>query len=319
MPSPTQGALHVDSLLTNMSVGYKNLNYIADEVFPIVPVQKQSDIIPQYDQSHWFRDDARLRAPATASRRGGWKVTTSDTYFCPRYSFGYEVPDEARMNTDSPFNLERDGVEFVTDKLQLKRENKFATDFFTTSVWGSDKTGGTDFTKWSSYGSSQPLVDLTGYSDDIEASIATEPTKLVIGKQVWVKLKWHPNIIDLIKYTQRGVVSVDLFTSLLDGINSTLIGRSILTTTKEGVAEASVSYSRVWGKHALLLYVPDRPSLMRPAAGYTFVWQVVPNALQYMKRLRNEEREVDIIEANSYFDQKQVVSNAGIFLSGAVA
>ena len=88
MPNPTANALHVDSLLTNMSIGYKNLSYIADEAFPIVPVQKQSDIIPQFDQSHWFRDQAVIRAPGPKSQRAGWKVTTDETYYCQRFSFG---------------------------------------------------------------------------------------------------------------------------------------------------------------------------------------------------------------------------------------
>lgn len=319
MPNPTQAALHVDSLLTQLSVGYENTEYIADNIFPIVPVVKQSDKIPEYDQSHMFRDDARLRAPGTKSHRGGWKVTTSKVYFCDRSSFGFEIPDEARANTDAPFNLDRDGVNYVMDKIMLRRERAFAASFFTTGVWGTNKVGTTDFSKWSDYGSSDPLVNLTEYADDMEASIGKEPTDLVLGKQVWVKLMWHPAIIDLIKYTQRGVVTRDLFQSLLDFVRRLHIGRAIVTTDGEEVAEASVSYSRVWGKHALLLYRPDTPSLMRPAAGYTFVWQVVPSALQYMKRMRDEEREVDIVEGNTYFDQKLIVSGAGTFLSGAVA
>ena len=98
-----------------------------------------------------------------------------------------------------------------------------------------------------------------------------------------------------------------------------LVGRSIYTTTVEGTAEASVSYTRIWGKHGLLIYVPPAPSLLTPAAGYTFVWQVVPNALQYIKRMRDEEKEIDIIEANSFYAQTITAAGAGLFLSGAVA
>jgi hypothetical protein len=100
---------------------------------------------------------------------------------------------------------------------------------------------------------------------------------------------------------------------------SYLVGRSIYTTTVEGTAEASVGYTRIWGKNALMVYVPSAPSLLQPAAGYTFVWQVVPNALQYIKRMRNEEKEIDIVEANSYNDAKATLTNAGLFLSAAVA
>ena len=60
MPSPLASDLHVDQMLTNMSIGYSNLSYISDMIFPILMVNKQSDIVPKYDQSHWFRDGAQL-------------------------------------------------------------------------------------------------------------------------------------------------------------------------------------------------------------------------------------------------------------------
>jgi hypothetical protein len=51
---------------------------------------------------------------------------------------------------------------------------------------------------------------------------------------------------------------------------------------------------------------------------YTFVWQRVPNALQYIKRMRNEEQEIDIIEGNTYYDQRVTEPRAALFLANAV-
>lgn len=318
MPGPLAADLHVDQMLTNMSIGYSNPAYIADQIFPILTVQKQSDIVPKYDQSHWFRDGARLRLPRTKSEGGGWSVDKTDTYFAPRYSFRDEISDEERANADGPFaNLDQDAVDFVTDKCAMRRENAFASDFFKTGVW-TDKTGGSDFTLWSDYGGSSPLVDVTAYMDDVESRIGREPNRFVLGKQVWNQLKWHPDLIDTIKYTQRGQMTTDLAASLF-GFDNLLIGRSIITASPEGTAEASVTYTRIWGKNALMIYAPPRPSLKQPAAGYTFVWAVVSQAIQYIKRMRDEEREVDIIEGNTYFDQKATATRAGEFLSGAVA
>lgn len=323
MPQPTASDLHVDTLLTNLSVGYKNLNYIADQVFPIVPVKKQSDIIPKYNQSFWFRDDARLRAPGTKSQGGGYTVDLTQHYFCDRYSYRHEIPDEVRDNADQPFNLDREATEFVTDKLQMRRENNFAAKFFTTGIWkggsvAGDVTGGTNFTQWNDYGASTPLVDTETYKDDVEAVIGVEPNYFVIGKQVLVQLKWHPDLIETIKYVQKGVLTEELIASLL-GFDKLLVGRSIITSSHEGVAEGSVTYSRIWGKNGLMLFRPAAPSLMTPSAGYTFVWSRVQNAIQYIKRMRDEERETDIIESNSYFAQLDVVDNAGLFMSSLVA
>lgn len=319
MPSPTSAEVNYNQILTNISIAYTNQTYVADQIFPLVPVAAQSGIVPKYNQSHWFRDTAQLRAPGTRSVRGGFKVDITDTYYTPRFSFGFELPDEVRDTAavSGTFNLDRDAVNFVTEKGYLRREVAFAADFFKASVW-TDKTGGTDFTQWNDYATSSPLVDLESMRDDMEALIGREPNTLLLGKQAWVQLKWHPDLIDTIKYTQRGVMSTDLFGSLVE-IPRILIGRTIRTSSAEGLAETSATYVRIFGKGALMTYVPPAPSLMSPAAGYTFVWNRVANALQYIKRMRDEEAEFDIIEMSSYFDQKLTAKGAGTYIATVVA
>ena len=315
---PTASDLHVDRLLTNISIAFINKTYIADQMFPMVRVMKQSDKIPAYDQSFWFRDDSKVRAPGTKSIRGGFEVDTSASYFADRFSRGFEIPDEVRRNADIPFNLDADATRFVTDKLMMRREVAFATDFFTTSVWTTDKVGAVDFAKWSDFGGSTPVVDVDEFRDEVEGITGVEPNVFAMGKQVWVQVKNHPTLLDRIKYTQRAQLAPDLVASLFE-FEKMLIGRSIQTTDAEGTSEATVTYTRIWGKNALMLFVPSAPSLLTPAAGYTFIWQIVPNALQFIKRMRDEEREVDIIEANSWFDQKQTSARTGLFMSEVVA
>lgn len=315
--NPSGRDLHHDVPLTNILLAYSNLGYIADQIFPIVEVQKQSDLIPEFDKSPWFRDVARIRAPRTKSEGTGFTVNKDRTYFCPRYSFRYEISDDDKDNQDSIWNLERSGVEFVGDKMFMRREVAFATDFFKAGVWTGDVAGGTDFTQWSDYASSQPLIDIDGWADTVEMRIGRAPNKMVMGKQVWSSVKWHPDMVDLIKYTQRGIITQELFQSMAE-VPQLLIGRAIYTTDPEGTAEANVTYSRLWGKKVWYGYVPERASIMTPAAGYTFVWARVANALQYIKRMRDEERETDIIEGNSYFDQNVTGAGAAQFADTVV-
>lgn len=317
MAKHTSRDVHYDVLLTNVSIGYTNPSYIADQLFPIVPVQKQSDKYLIFDQSHWFRNEAKLRAPGTKSERGGWTYSDS-SYFCDRFSYGHEIYDEERDNADSQFTLDQDGAAFASDKVLMQREVAFATNFFTTSVWGTDKTGGSDFTRWSDYASSDPLGDMAGWMDTVEGYIGREPNRLAIGKEVWTKLKWHPDLIDLVKYTQRGQLSTELVATMFE-LESILIGRALYTTSAEGTAEASVTYTRIWGKNGLLMYTPPAPSIRTPAAGYTFTWNRVPNSMMYIKRMRDEEREADIIEANGYYDHVATGTKAAVFASGLVA
>ena len=40
---PELAEIHIDVALTNLSVAYINEDYVADRVFPVVPVEKRSD------------------------------------------------------------------------------------------------------------------------------------------------------------------------------------------------------------------------------------------------------------------------------------
>ena len=57
MPSPTQADVHINVPLTNVSVAYmqSSSSFIADKVFPKVPVNKQSDLYWKYSKSDWRR------------------------------------------------------------------------------------------------------------------------------------------------------------------------------------------------------------------------------------------------------------------------
>ena len=40
---PALSQIHIDQALTNLSVMYRNANYVADQVIPVVPVNKRSN------------------------------------------------------------------------------------------------------------------------------------------------------------------------------------------------------------------------------------------------------------------------------------
>src|SRR3990172_873596 len=92
--------VHVDQILQNVSMKYSNLEYIAESVFPTVPVAKMSDKYYLYNQPEWFRDEAGLRAPGAWGKYGQWGTGTA-SYSTQEYNFGALLPDEVRDNSDA--------------------------------------------------------------------------------------------------------------------------------------------------------------------------------------------------------------------------
>jgi hypothetical protein len=168
MAQPTLNDVHVDAILTNISIAYMQDrdNFIADKVFPVIPVDKKSDKFFTYTKNDWFRDEAQRRAPATESAGGGYNLST-DTYSADIWAFHKDVPDQIVANADAPLNPLREAAEFVTHRLLLRRELQFVTDFMSAGVWGTTiagtagtATSGQTATQWSNYTSSDPIEDV---------------------------------------------------------------------------------------------------------------------------------------------------------------
>ena len=150
MPQPTQSESHVDAVLSNISVAYiqKQEHFIASKVFPLVPVDKQTDKYYVYTKNDWFRDEAERRADATESAGSGYNLGTT-SYSCDVFALHKDVGDQVVRNSDSVLQPFASATEFVTQKLLLRQEIQWVSDAFTTSVWATDKTGGTHFEVWS--------------------------------------------------------------------------------------------------------------------------------------------------------------------------
>ena len=313
---PTPSDVHVDAVLTNISVAYiqRQEHFIAGRVFPIVPVEKQTDKYYTYTKADWFRDEAKRRAPATESAGSGYGLSTA-SYSCDVFAMHKDVPDQVRQNADMPINCDRDATEFVTQRLLLRLEKQWAADYFTTSVWDTDSTPGA---LWDNYATSDPISDIETAKRTILMNTGFLPNTLVLGYDVFKALKNHPDLVDRFKYTQAAILTEELMARVF-GVQRILVAMAINNTAVEG---ETASYSFVHGKHALLCFVNPTPSLLAPSAGYIFSWRGVSRGLGQdvgVKRFRMEQLEADRVEGQIAFDDKVVATDLGYFFNGAVS
>lgn len=334
MPNPTVSDLHVSQALTDLSIAHANepSNFVAGSVFPVVPVMKQGNKFFEFPKDDWFRVDARVRAPGAESAVGGWRVSTQ-AYHCDRDSLAHDISDPERENADPAVsNLDGDATEYLTEQIDLKNELDFVAAFFTTGVWdgassSTDMTGqaapastATNFLHWSDVAST-PIEDLRGEIMSIAESQGRKPNQLTLGPRVWQFLADHPDVIDRIKYTERGIVTEDLLASLL-GLDRVSVMMGTRNTAAEGSSAPSMAFFA--GRSALLSYRPASPGLRTPSAGYTFVWTGRAGAPRdgigaRIKRYRLERNESDRIEAERWKDQKVTGTGYGAFFATAVS
>lgn len=316
MPQPTSSQVHVDAILTNISVAYmqRQENFVASRVFPIVPVEKQSDRFFRYTKNDWFRDEAQRRADATESAGGGYNLTT-DSYRADVWAFHKDIGDQTRANADAPLNVDREATEFVTSRMLLKMEKEWQSAFFGSGVWGTDITPSN---LWSNYSTSDPLTDVEVGKRAILSTTGFEPNTLVLGYDVFIQLKNHPDLVDRIKYTSSNVITADMMARMFE-VDRVLVCKAVQATNNEGGTDA---YSFIQGKHALLCYSAPSPGLLQPSAGYVMSWTGVSGGIGATigtSRLRMDSLKADRVEAEMAFDMKVVAADLGYFFNAVVA
>ena len=277
MAEPTLTQVHVNRPLTNISQAYmqQESDYIADKIFPVVPVQKQSDRYFVYVKGDWFRNEAQVRGPATESAGGGYNLDNTPSYYAPVYAFHQDVDPQVRANSDVPLNADRDATLFITQRMLLAREIQVQSVVLATSTWTGSTTGGdiTPSPQWN-LANSTPLEDLEAQIWAVKQVTGKFPNRFILGPRTWETLKNHDEIVQRIKYTQRGVVTTDLLASLIapPGVQNfqVLVAAAIQNLGAQGLADNFQFIAPT--KDALLLYAEPQPGIMVPSAGYIFTW-----------------------------------------------
>ena len=325
---PIRQQTHIDRALTNISVMYMQdaSNFIADKVFPTIPVMKQSDTYFIYNRDDFYRDEAGERAPGTESVGADYEVKPADPYFCRIYAFHKDVTEAERVNSDDPLTPDQDATEYTANKILIKREFIWASTYFKKGVWGRDYTGDVNSTdlsankiqKWN-LPTSTPIEDVAALSTQMLEDTGYEPNTLVIDKHTFDALKNHEEFIDRIKYTQAGFTTKELMAKAFE-VDNIYVAKAVKNVKAKG-EEGENKF--ILGKNALLCYVEKNPGIKKPSAGYIFAWKGLQGAGAFGNRViripmpwlgQGTER----FETEAAFDMKIVGKDLGYFIEGIV-
>lgn len=314
---PTQSDVHVDTPLTNFAQKFMQTDgFVFDKVFSSLPVDKASNKYYIYDKSDFWRDEgdiSMLLAPGAPVKRGGYRLSTTN-YSCDVRAYGKPVEKEVAANADAVINSDRDAVDFIMQKLMVRHENQFMTEFFTTSVWGTDLTPAN---LWSDYANSDPITDIkTTARLAIKSATGMNPNTLLVGGRVDAQLKGHPLVKEQFKYTSSDSISNEMLAALFE-VERYLVADAVNTTSKE--ANATQTFDFIAGKHALLCYTaPDGSD--GATAGRVFKWTGWGNTDGIaIQSYYEDQTRSNVYEGFTAIDNKVCSTALGYFFNGAVA
>lgn len=322
---PPVHGLHYDKPLTDMSVAYiqDQKRFVARNVFPQVTTEKISDVYYVWDKDDYMRDEAQKRAPNTESARTMAKPSTQP-FLCEEWALGEDIAWQRRDNADKVLNAEQAAVNRISQKLLIRQDRLWASKYFKTGLWGVDITGvdnapgANQLLKWTQTGSS-PVQDVGALKLRVEEQTGYVPNVMVITPRVLEVLKNHPDIMERIKYTETGIITVELLRAVFD-VERVLVGRAIVNTSKKG--DASQTRRFILDDGMLLAYAADAPGVETPSAGYTFAWQDLDSgAGEYgggFRKFANESRKCDTVEGEFALDFRIVGQDLGVFATSII-
>lgn len=298
---PLKSTQHIDTLLSNVSVKYAPSGLIAMDVFPEVPVKKESDLIRVYTRN--FRIPETKRANKGLAKEHQFEVTTS-SYILEQHALKDYVSDNDVDNYDAA-DLRTDTTEELTEKILLRME-KTVADLMTTTSWslGVSLASGAAFSDNTTTSNPIPVFDTAATT--VINNAGFKPNFAVIPRAGFISIKNHVSVLDRVKYTSKEMTP-EMLKGLFD-LEEVLIANGAYDSAAEG---ATSSVGAIWGPHALVAYKPKSAGPLKPSSGYVFRKNV-----PMVRRWRVEERQAEAIEVQMQYQVKVVASLSGYLIKG---
>jgi len=300
---PLANQIHVDQLLSNVSLRYKQNDLIAMQVFPEVPVKKTSDLYRVYDQN--FRIPETKRANRAEARQHQWQVSTA-SYALEKHALKDFVTDDDADNYDLA-DLRADTTEELTDVI-LRRMEKSVADLFTSSNWSLNASlaSGGRFSDNTTTSNPIPVFDTA--QSVVLANSGQMPNFGIMTRASFVAAKNHVSVVDRIKYTSREMTPAML--AGLFNLPELLIANAQYDSSDEG---RTTTMANFWGNVNFVGYKPQRPGPKVVSSGYIF-----RKNTPMVRRWRVEEREAECIEVQMQYQAKVVASLSGYLITSVI-
>jgi hypothetical protein len=304
----------VDPVLTELSLGYTNAEMVGPWLFPIAEMEKEGGKIPQFTREA-FRIHNTQRALRAKSNRISPETIEGIDVVLEEHDLEY--PIDYREDADSAFALQEHATEVVTEGIQLRRE-KFCADIAQNpaSYPAGNKIalgGSSQFTDKSS----DPIGVIEDGKDAIRGRIGKRPNTMVIGAQTRKALRNHPQIIERIKYSMKGVITLDLMREIFE-VENIVCGEAVYSSEFD-------EFDDLWTDNIILAYVkpmkmatPQAGRSARnyrdPSFGYTLRKKGQPMIDRY-----TEGGKLELVRNTDIFKVQLVGADAGYLISNTNA
>lgn len=289
MPTPSNARGTYNPVLSQVAIAYEQSlsDYIAPGVFPIVPSAEGLDtgIYFKFGKEAYQRQTT-LIADGAAAPLVDYKATEG-TYKCLEYGSAARVTKGERRNNKLPGPIEARKTKQTVRAIELDWEFRVSTLLTDTGTFAHD----TPSTKFDNDG------DFVGMILDKKELVrkalgGQEPNCLIFSPAVFRALQSNQSILDLMIYSERGKVTLDIIKAFVD-IPNIRLAKAVYNSAAEGQTAVMVD---VWGDSMFLGWVSGEPAIDQPTLGLTIRSQEPRTTMWYDDETQSDYIRTDVVQ-----------------------
>ncbi|MDE2097855.1 MAG: hypothetical protein KGL39_11450 [Patescibacteria group bacterium] len=321
-------ALHIQQALTNMSVGYENGAFVAEQVAPVIPTDFPSDKYWQFalEKFDVYQDDY---VPGTTMGELGWSLS-SQSFTCNGHGIRGWYPSIAPSAADAVVDLDIETTENVGEAIALVEEVSLLNTLLANlTVTDLSASGGP-------YQFDNPDNDPVTWFDlqkeTIAAAIGKKPNALLLGRKAFRGLRNNPNLLKrFVMGTTVNVMPGDMLSAKdlaakLD-LDEVIVGEAMYNTAALG---KTPSLSYIWSDYAVLFFKEATPGRRKVSLAYTFRWNFNSTRNQglitaggpaglFIQKWYDQNRQRQVIDGQKFYTQQIIASGAGLMWKNTVS
>ncbi len=311
MANSSTSTYPVDEARTEIAVAYRNAQYLADWVFPRVPVNLLTYKYMDYPLAESFTIPETRIGRRSAPNMVHF-TASEQTSSCVDYALSDVVPHDDIRNAPRGADPVDRSVMLLSDLIALDRERRVAGLAFDASEFGNEnKLALSGESQWS-HADADPIRAI----EDAKYSMLMMPTKLLFGPDVWRSVSTHPRVLKAVNRSSgdSGVATPAQVGDILQ--LEVRVGLAWATSSKPGQPP---TLARLWGKKALMFHDSPNAGLAGPPTfGVTAQYGDRVTRVGHEDKLGGLRGGTGLIVGESV-DERIIASRAGYLFDAAVA
>ncbi|MFH2129759.1 MAG: hypothetical protein ABIK68_05235, partial [bacterium] len=195
----------------------------------------------------------------------------------------------------------------------------------TGTTWVDGNSGGEDAEGlWSPAGSTNTfLADMTKAIKAIKSATGLVPNALLIDYATYMALKEVDEILDKIKYTQRGVLTRELLAAILD-LDDVIVGEAVYSTAEETADGTDFTAANIWEVNSgkgmgFVFYKPKKLGLKIVTAGMQYRLKQDNGKPRWVETWYEAPEKQDVYDVGEESDITEICTDAGYLFADTYA